>query len=54
MFISTSVRSQNVEQDDELTIPRAAINKMIKEILPNIRVANEVFMNKRLATHLCN
>ncbi|KAK2710407.1 protein Dr1-like [Artemia franciscana] len=27
--------------DEELTIPRAAINKMIKEILPNIRVANE-------------
>jgi len=34
-------RSQNTEQDDELTIPRAAMNKMIKEILPNIRVANE-------------
>lgn len=29
------------EQDDELTIPRAAMNKMIKELLPNIRVANE-------------
>jgi hypothetical protein len=27
--------------DDELTIPRAAMNKMIKELLPNIRVANE-------------
>lgn len=27
--------------DDELTLPRASINKMIKEILPNIRVANE-------------
>merc|ERR1712126_675828 len=26
---------------DELTIPRAAMNKMIKELLPNIRVANE-------------
>ena len=29
------------DQDDELTIPRAAMNKMIKELLPNIRVANE-------------
>nr|CAG4652360.1 EOG090X0LUS [Triops cancriformis] len=28
--------------DDELTIPRAAMNKMIKEIVPNVRVANEV------------
>ncbi|XP_067009425.1 protein Dr1 isoform X2 [Anabrus simplex] len=28
-------------EDDELTLPRASINKMIKEILPNIRVANE-------------
>ncbi|KAJ8876866.1 hypothetical protein PR048_021314, partial [Dryococelus australis] len=27
--------------DDELTLPRASVNKMIKEILPNIRVANE-------------
>ncbi|XP_053652523.1 protein Dr1 isoform X1 [Cherax quadricarinatus] len=27
--------------DDELTIPRAAMNKMIKELLPNVRVANE-------------
>ena len=30
------------EPEDELTIPRAAMNKMIQEILPNIRVANEV------------
>ncbi|KAG0722410.1 Protein Dr1 [Chionoecetes opilio] len=28
-------------QDDELTIPRASMNKMIKELLPNVRVANE-------------
>ena len=33
--------AQQAEQDDELTIPRAAMNKMIKELLPNIRVANE-------------
>merc|ERR1719356_2103571 len=32
---------QQAEQDDELTIPRAAMNKMIKELLPNIRVAND-------------
>ncbi|XP_023337999.1 protein Dr1 [Eurytemora carolleeae] len=36
-----NTRSQNQDQEDELTIPRAAMNKMIKEILPNIRVANE-------------
>jgi len=29
------------QPEDELTIPRAAMNKMIKEMLPNIRVANE-------------
>ena len=27
--------------DDELSIPRAALNKMIKEIIPNVRVAND-------------
>ena len=27
--------------DDELNIPRAAMNKMIKELVPNIRVAND-------------
>jgi len=27
--------------DEDLTIPRAAMNKMIKEILPTIRVAND-------------
>ncbi|XP_064103051.1 protein Dr1-like [Macrobrachium nipponense] len=39
---SFSVMSVPVDQpDDELTIPRAAVNKMIKELLPNVRVANE-------------
>jgi len=28
-------------EDDELSIPRAALNKMIKELIPNIRVAND-------------
>ncbi|XP_055318702.1 protein Dr1 [Sitodiplosis mosellana] len=27
--------------DDDLTLPRASINKMIKELVPSIRVANE-------------
>ena len=27
--------------DDELSIPRAALNKMIKELVPNVRVAND-------------
>jgi len=32
----------NKEKDDEeLTIPRAAMNKLIKELVPDIRVANE-------------
>lgn len=29
------------ESDDDLTIPRAAMNKMIKELVPHIRVAND-------------
>lgn len=29
-------------EDDELTLPRASVNKMIKDALPNIRVANDV------------
>ncbi|XP_075533660.1 negative cofactor 2beta isoform X2 [Dermacentor variabilis] len=28
-------------EDEDLTIPRAAMNKMIKELLPNVRIANE-------------
>ena len=28
-------------QDDELSVPRAALNKMIKELIPRIRVAND-------------
>lgn len=28
-------------EDDELSIPRAALNKMIKELIPRIRVAND-------------
>ncbi|KAL3870347.1 hypothetical protein ACJMK2_038420 [Sinanodonta woodiana] len=27
--------------DDELSIPRAALNKMIKELIPSVRVAND-------------
>ncbi|XP_062580475.1 protein Dr1-like [Saccostrea cucullata] len=29
------------KEEDELSIPRAALNKMIKELIPNIRVAND-------------
>ncbi|XP_041785797.1 protein Dr1-like [Anopheles merus] len=29
------------QEDDELTLPRASINKIIKELVPSIRVANE-------------
>ncbi|XP_076343618.1 protein Dr1-like [Tachypleus tridentatus] len=29
------------ESDEDLTIPRAAVNKMIKEILPSVRVASD-------------
>ena len=28
-------------EDDELNIPSAALNKMIKELVPNVRIANE-------------
>ncbi|XP_048377965.1 protein Dr1-like [Stegostoma tigrinum] len=33
--------SASGNSDDDLTIPRAAINKIIKQILPNVRVAND-------------
>ncbi|GCB79679.1 protein Dr1-like [Scyliorhinus torazame] len=33
--------SASGNNDDDLTIPRAAINKIIKQILPNVRVAND-------------
>lgn len=39
MASSTNMPPGN--EDDELTLPRASINKMIKEILPHVRVANE-------------
>nr|CAD7569692.1 unnamed protein product [Timema californicum] len=39
--LSTMATSASTGEDDELTLPRASINKMIKEIIPNIRVANE-------------
>lgn len=31
----------NSVEDDELTLPRASINKMIKELVPSVRIANE-------------
>ena len=28
-------------EDEELTLPRASLNKMIRELVPSIRIANE-------------
>ncbi|RWS25066.1 Dr1-like protein [Leptotrombidium deliense] len=33
--------ASNDKEEEELTIPRAAMNKLIKELVPDIRVANE-------------
>lgn len=33
--------AENKGDDDELSIPRASLNKMIKEIIPHVRVAND-------------
>ena len=33
--------ASNERDDEELSIPRAALNKMIKELAPNVRVAND-------------
>ena len=38
---SGSGQAASAGTDEELTLPRAAMNKMIKEVMPNIRVANE-------------
>lgn len=29
------------KEEDDLSIPRAAVNKMIKELVPTVRVAND-------------
>lgn len=39
LFVRAEMADREV--DDELSIPRAAMNKMIKEVVPNIRVAND-------------
>ncbi|KAL5288094.1 DR1 family protein [Megaselia abdita] len=39
------------KEDDELTLPRASINKMIKELVPNHRVANE---SRELILNCCS
>uniref|UniRef100_A0A0B7BWH4 Protein Dr1 n=1 Tax=Arion vulgaris TaxID=1028688 RepID=A0A0B7BWH4_9EUPU len=41
MADSRDGRDPQQQPDDDLSIPRAALNKMIKELLPNIRVAND-------------
>jgi len=39
---SSSSNPASVDRDDdELSIPRAALNKMIKELVPNVRVATD-------------
>ncbi|XP_077965948.1 protein Dr1-like [Styela clava] len=37
--------------DDELNLPRAAVNKLIKETLPQVRVSNE---SRELIVQCCN
>lgn len=37
-------------EEDELTLPRASINKMIKELVPSIRVA---FESRELILNCC-
>lgn len=41
--MTTTNTSGNISgtEDDELTLPRASINKMIKELVPSVRIANE-------------
>ncbi|ENN74828.1 protein Dr1-like [Dendroctonus ponderosae] len=44
MIMSIPNRSNDMPsnaEDDELTLPRASINKMIKELVPSVRIANE-------------
>lgn len=38
-------------EDDELTLPRASINKIIKELVPSVRVANE---SRELLLNCCS
>jgi len=38
-------------EDDELTLPRASINKIIKELVPTVRVANE---SRELILNCCS
>lgn len=47
---STATMASSSGNDDDLTIPRAAINKMIKETLPNVRVANDA---RELVVNCC-
>jgi histone H3/H4 len=37
-------------EEEELSLPRASINKIIKEIVPNVRVANE---SRELIINFC-
>ena len=35
------LENSSQQPDDEVSLPRAAVNKMIKEMIPNIRVSND-------------
>ncbi|XP_017570449.1 protein Dr1 isoform X1 [Pygocentrus nattereri] len=48
--LRTYMMASSSGNDDDLTIPRAAINKMIKETLPNVRVANDA---RELVVNCC-
>jgi histone H3/H4 len=48
--MSSSPVGGGANEEDELTLPRASINKMIKEILPSVRVANE---SRELVLNCC-
>lgn len=39
--MTTPDRETCSAEEDDLTLPRASINKMIKELVPSVRVANE-------------
>ena len=39
--IMAEATQQQQQPEEDVTLPRAALNKMIKELLPNVRVAND-------------
>lgn len=39
--MADNAAAANSQQEDDLSLPRAAVNKMIKEMIPNIRISND-------------